>query len=189
MGAARYSWAKSGNALALAGLVAVVGNNVATALPAVSLSAVANGTGGFMILDSAPGNATGISASGGGDVNGDGIDDVILGAPGFDSFLNNSGAAFVVFGKTSGATDLVGSLESAGRGFAIVGGAYANAGYGYTVSMAGDVNGDGLCDLLVGAPLFSFGGNVGTPTWSSARRLQRPFFCPKFSAEPVASPS
>ncbi len=86
-----------------------------------------------------------------GDVNGDGNDDLLIGAGGQDEGGDGAGAVYVVHGPMSGVTDL--SLADA----KLVGdesGAYA----GDQVISPGDVNGDGLDDLLIGAPFHDEGG-------------------------------
>ena len=101
------------------------------------------GDRGFKILGLAGGGRSGSSVSGAGDVNGDGLADLVIGVPYF-------GVSFVVFGK-AGVQENV-NLNSLGdRGFAILG-ALAVDGFGYSVSGAGDVNGDGLSDLIIGEP-------------------------------------
>src|SRR5205085_1864603 len=57
-----------------------------------------NGATGFKLAGIAPGDQTGYSAAGAGDVNGDGFDDVIVGA--FKASSGATGAAYVVFGKS-----------------------------------------------------------------------------------------
>ena len=89
------------------------------------------------------------SLAGVGDVNGDGIDDVLIGAQTADPGMrSDAGSAFVVFGSPNPGTAALGALGA--RGFRIDGDV-AGDRFGATVSAAGDVNGDGLDDLLVGA--------------------------------------
>jgi hypothetical protein len=92
---------------------------------------------------------SGYSVSGAGDVNGDGLADLIVGAngadPGGDLF---AGRSYVVFGKASGTPVDLAALGSAGFR---IDGVDRNDSLGWSVSGAGDVNGDGLADLIVGA--------------------------------------
>jgi hypothetical protein len=120
---------------------------------AIDLNGLTN-TDGFVIAGVNPGDRLGRSVSAAGDVNGDGLDDVILGAPGYDpQGRNDAGAAFVVFGKTGDRLVALSALvvDDRQQGFAIHG---ADPGdmAGFAVSGAGDVNGDGFDDLLVSAP-------------------------------------
>ena len=130
---------------------------------AVSLADVTAGTGGFVINGIDPGDRSGSSVSGAGDVNGDGLADVIVGAPGGDPGGNSyAGESYVVFGKAdTTAVDLAVVAAGAG-GFVINGidpGAFFGDYSGSSVSGAGDINGDGLDDVLVGAPYADPGGN------------------------------
>jgi hypothetical protein len=90
----------------------------------------------------------GISVSTAGDVNGDGYADIIVGAYGYDNGQENEGAAFVYHGS---ATGLSASPNWTGESNHI--GAY----FGISVSTAGDVNGDGYADVIVGAYVYSNG--------------------------------
>ncbi len=93
------------------------------------------------------------SVSGAGDVNGDGVDDLIIGAsragPNGDS---DAGQSYVVFGGagvgSSGVLEL--SALDGSNGFAL-NGINADDWSGFSVSGAGDVNGDGVDDIIIGA--------------------------------------
>ncbi len=117
----------------------------------INLSSL-DGTTGFRVSGAAPGDQAGLSVASAGDVNGDGYDDLIVGATNADPNGTGSGASYVVFGKASGfgaSIDLA-SLDGT-TGFRLDGVA-ASDGSGRSVAAAGDVNGDGYDDLIVGAP-------------------------------------
>jgi hypothetical protein len=86
----------------------------------------------------------GTSVSGAGDVNGDGYDDVIVGAPGYDGGQADEGAAFVFLGGASG---IDGTPTTA---FFDIQTNLAGSALGTAVAGAGDINGDGYADLVVG---------------------------------------
>jgi Ca2+-binding RTX toxin-like protein len=113
---------------------------------------------GFIIQGDAASDNTGYSVSSAGDVNGDGIDDLIVGAPFGDDGGTGAGEAYVIYGQAGtsrGLLDL--STLSPSQGFIIQGNAAGDQA-GYSVSSAGDVNGDGIDDLIVGAPFGDDGG-------------------------------
>ncbi|KAJ1387203.1 hypothetical protein B484DRAFT_409969, partial [Ochromonadaceae sp. CCMP2298] len=117
-------------------------------------SFVFSNTTGFIIQGAAVGDFLGSSVSGAGDVNGDGKDDVIVGAIlANPNSRSKAGAAYVIYGMfdRTGAVDLLGFVSGA-RGF-IIQGAAAGDYLGWSVSGAGDVNGDTYADVIVGAPL------------------------------------
>jgi hypothetical protein len=105
------------------------------------------------VSSAATNDQSGYSVSSAWDVNGDGIDDLIIGAPAANSF---AGASYVVFGKASGYTanldlsTLDGTPTGLTYGFKI-NGAAAEDLFGESVSSAGDINHDGYADLIVGA--------------------------------------
>ncbi|MER2513302.1 MAG: hypothetical protein ABTQ25_12955 [Nitrosomonas ureae] len=112
-----------------------------------------DGSNGFRLDGETPYDRSGYSVSSAGDVNGDGFDDVIVGAYVADSNGNFSGSSYVVFGKASGfdaMMDLSGLDGS--NGFRLDGEAIYNSSSGRSVSSAGDVNGDGFDDVIIGAP-------------------------------------
>src|SRR5436190_1455261 len=119
---------------------------------ALDLSSL-NGTNGFKISGVAANDYSGYSVSSAGDVNGDGFADLIIGAYGADPHGPFSGASYVVFGKGSGfAGNLDLSTLNGTNGLKISGVAAADKS-GRSVSSAGDVNGDGFADIIIGAIL------------------------------------
>ncbi|MDJ0595020.1 MAG: putative Ig domain-containing protein [Pleurocapsa sp. MO_226.B13] len=116
-----------------------------------------DGLNGFIIKGLDADDRLGSSVSNAGDVNGDGIDDLIIGAygagPDNDYGYNNyAGETYVVFGSSGGfANSLDLSTLDGGNGF-VIKGLDENDGLGSSVSSAGDVNGDGIDDLIIGAP-------------------------------------
>ncbi len=120
----------------------------------------------------------GSALAGAGDVDGDGLDDVLVGAPGVWVSDESVGEAYVFLGagfgeeRTRGVADADRTIQASGD--AVVGGA---------LSGAGDVNDDGLADVLVGAPSWTedstgavhlfVGGEVGSTDLSAAHATLR----------------
>ncbi len=117
---------------------------------------------GFRIHGAAAGDEAGYSVASAGDFNGDGFDDLIIGAPGADpNGKTDAGSAYVIFGKASGFGDVDLAHLSAADGFRIDGPAIVqpfdySTHLGTSVTGAGDINGDGYSDIVVGAPAGSF---------------------------------
>jgi MYXO-CTERM domain-containing protein len=84
----------------------------------------------------------GISVAGVGDVNNDGKDDVLIGAPAYDGGLTDEGRVYLYAGSASG-------LDA--TAYWTIDGEQTGAGMGLGVGGGGDVNGDGYADILVGA--------------------------------------
>ena len=117
-----------------------------------------NGTNGFQINGEGGGYA-GTWASAAGDVNNDGIDDLVFGA----SAQGGPGAAYVLYGKNTAvsgafAADVAASSLTGAAGFKMIG-AGAGANTGARVD-SGDFNKDGIADLLIGASTYG-GGYAG----------------------------
>ncbi len=89
----------------------------------------------------------GLSVASAGDVNGDGYSDIIVGASGYNS---NTGRVYVYHGSASGLSTSAAAVFT-GEG--------SKNYFGYSVASAGDVNGDGYSDVIVGA--YGYGTNTG----------------------------
>ena len=121
-----------------------------------------NGSNGFVISEISSGDTNEISVNNAGDINNDGIDDFIIGASTADPNANNAaGETYVVFGGSnigsSGSFNL--STLNGTNGF-IINGANRGDRSGRSVSNAGDINGDGIADLIVGAPAADPNGSA-----------------------------
>ncbi|MBX7041524.1 MAG: FG-GAP-like repeat-containing protein [Ignavibacteria bacterium] len=99
---------------------------------------VINSTADVILTGGAANNYFGKSVSNAGDVNSDGYDDVIVGAYGYNSF---TGRAYIYYGGAS-----MNNVADA-----VMTGAFTSNEFGSSVSGAGDVNGDGYSDVIVGA--------------------------------------
>jgi hypothetical protein len=111
-------------------MIGPVAPAVGTITPPTTFSGYSDGLAGFSVANA-------------GDVNGDGFSDVLVGAPEASNGQANEGLAFLYYGSANGLAampDL--NLEMN----------IASARFGYSVATAGDVNGDGYADVVIGAP-------------------------------------
>jgi hypothetical protein len=118
-----------------------------------------DGSEGFVLEGIGDSDDTGSSVAAAGDVNGDGISDVIVGAAWADDGDDriNAGKAWILFGSASGFGPVLPLAEldpvnggDGSRGVTLVGAAQTSAGV--AVSGRGDINGDGFDEVLIGAP-------------------------------------
>ncbi len=114
-----------------------------------------NGADGFRFDGAAANDYAGRVLSMLGDVNGDGVDDFMVGAGWNDANGAQAGSAYVVFGRDVGAAGNFQAVLTAGQldgsnGFRLHGGTAGDMA-GVSVSAAGDINGDGVADFIVGA--------------------------------------
>ncbi|KPF75216.1 hypothetical protein IP88_07305 [alpha proteobacterium AAP81b] len=136
-----------------AGRAYVIFGTAAGARGDIDLASLA-ATDGFQI-DGRSASLAGFSISGAGDINGDGLDDLIVGAPGDSSNVNRAGSAFVIFGRSGPTRSAIDLADLANADGAKIAGSAVFGYAGLDVSGAGDVNGDGFDDLIVGAPAES----------------------------------
>jgi len=124
----------------------------------------------------------GFNVSTAGDVNGDGYSDVVIGSPKFTNGQTEEGAAYVYHGSSTGLQNTYSRLLQSNQN---------NAEFGNSVSCAGDVNGDGYSDIIIGALLYDnentiegkafvyLGSNSGVLSaedWSAEGNLDATYF-------------
>ncbi len=125
--------------------------------PIVEAGDITPDRGARMVGDEA-GERAGSSVLRVGDVNGDGVDDIIVGAPDQEY---GSGLTYVIYGKPDrpSVIEELGDLDGT-NGFKAIPPAGAYGASGQAVASLGDINGDGLNDFAIGAPLEEADGKL-----------------------------
>ncbi len=127
------------------------------------------GTGGFALDGASQGDSAGFSVGSAGDLDRDGIDDLIIGAQGVDEGAGNAGRIYVLYGAPDLAGGTLGDFPTGDDGFTLDGEGISNFA-GWAVHGSGDTNGDGFEDLVTGVPeaasdagvgYVGYGGNYG----------------------------
>ncbi len=157
----------------LSGVLVSGSANAAAVYPLSGL----NGGNGFRLDGAAMNDYAGAAVTAAGDINGDGIDDIVVGAHGSDHNGSASGSSYVVFGRTgSMPLGLNLSAINGSNGFRLDG--EANSFSGRSVAGVGDVNGDNIDDLLIGAHFaaatgisYVVFGRTGTTPFASSIHL------------------
>ena len=129
------------------------------AMPAIFDLSDIDGNNGFRIVTQSNAARLGDNVSYLGDVNNDQIDDIIVGAPAYDGLGTNTGAVYIIFGRSTFPASLNVATLNGADGFKVT--PSSPAGSLGVVSYAGDFNNDGIDDMLMGAPTASPSGDSG----------------------------
>lgn len=143
------------------GVSFVVFGTASTPQSTLDLGAL-NGLNGFSLAGLSAGDRSGIAVAGAGDFNGDGFADIVIGAEVADPHGINSGSSYLIFGAENFSASIDLTTLNGESGLRIDG-TTSNDNSGKSVAAAGDVNGDGYGDLLIGAPgSDTSGDNAGS---------------------------
>lgn len=141
------------NAKTDAGSAYVIYGQAAFTAPTIAVSGL-DGSNGVTIIGIDAGDLAGTAVGGGGDFNGDGLDDLLIGAPAANG---GQGESYVIFGNNTFGLPPTGdpsTITGAGGNFAgvILAGGSAPSSGGTALDFIGDINGDGFDDVIFGAP-------------------------------------
>ncbi len=119
-----------------------------------TLTSVDLSTADHAFVGEASRDGAGAAVASAGDVDGDGLDDILIGAPGQDAGGTDAGRAYLFLAASLGTSR---SLDLSAADF-VFEGEVGDDALGTAVGSAGDVDGDGLADVLIGAPGSADGG-------------------------------
>ncbi|MBI4694392.1 MAG: FG-GAP repeat protein [Gammaproteobacteria bacterium] len=120
----------------------------------LELAQLASGIEGLTIHGNTPGSRLGASVGRAGDIDGDGLPEIVIGAPGMEAG-GTTGRAYVLHGVVGAPTDVYATSGATIAGLA------RNDGFGALSPTPGDFNGDGYDDLLLAAPQAAANGAAG----------------------------
>jgi len=151
-------FAESGNTSDAGSSFVVFGNDSGFS-SSLELSGL-DGSNGFAINGASSSDLSGFSVSKAGDVNGDGLGDIIIGAPNArPGGTIEAGSSYVVFGDSKGFSSTLNLADLDGNNGFVINGSNISDFSGISVSHAGDINDDGLDDVIIGAPRTDVDGN------------------------------
>ncbi len=116
-----------------------------------------------LIVGETSADGFGYSVSGAGDMGGDGVPDILIGAP-YNDAKSADGGAIYVFNGSSSPPPTISASDANYVNYSYSAGSH----FGFSVSKAGDVNGDGFNDVVVGSPAYS--SNDGRASLLSCRK-------------------
>jgi len=171
------------------GEVYVVFGSVSGFTSPLNLSSL-DGTNGLVIRGMEAEGYAGWSVAGAGDVNGDGVADMVIGASGA---AGNAGEVYIVFGSASGFMSPLNVSSLDGTNGVVIRGIDAYDYTGSQVAGAGDVNGDGVADVIIGSAGFDSTGKAfivfGSPPPGPSPPPSPPFKPPPPPRDPPSPPS
>jgi len=162
----------STTALSAGSVHVVFGTNQGFPSP-LNLSSL-NGNNGFVVRGEGIFDSAGASVASAGDVNGDGLDDLLIGAPGVSPGANYAGASYVLYGDNGGFPNPLNLSDIDGSNGVVINGVGVYSESGRAVNSAGDINGDGIDDLVIGAPYAEGGAGASYVVFGDNEGLQHP---------------
>lgn len=143
-------------------LLTVGGCSVSYSIDVKDEQKISDSSGNFS-ADLDAGDQFGFSLANIGDLEGDGVTDIAVGAPFDDDNGDNRGAIWILFLDSDGQVDIHQKISDAEGSFS--GGLDNEDQFGRAIAPLGDLNGDGFLDIAVAAPLDDDGGANSGAVW------------------------